>query len=174
MSSENFFRTIWWLINIQEPPLTYLCKTLVEVNIEYLWVLIKDNVSFKYQFISAVFLWHFSQIVFTQLVIFSRCVCVNAHTHTDLLCVSSKAVLYKLLGLRILYTHLYIWMCACVGCHVHVLSPYRAFGRWSHRGSCHWVLCLWNSQIQTHLLWQLVRESASQRLPKWVQIGGID
>lgn len=32
-SSENFFRTIWQLINIHQLSLTYLCKTLLQVTV---------------------------------------------------------------------------------------------------------------------------------------------
>ncbi len=61
-------------------------------------------------------------------------------------------------------------MCLCVlWCCRPVPSACRASVRWSHRVSCHGVLRLWNSQVQTDLLWKLVGESASQRLPEWVQ-----
>lgn len=37
---------------------------------------------------------------------------------------------------------------------------------WRHyRKTSAWLLCLWNSKVQSHLLWELVREDSSQRLP---------
>lgn len=54
----------------------------------------------------------------------------------------------------------------------NVTQPFlcRAGVRRGNSRPCLGVLCLRDSQIQTHLLWQLVGESASQRLSQWAHI----
>lgn len=64
------------------------------------------------------------------------------------------------------FCHLFCMWSAHKSLHVSVcLSSSRASVWGSHGSSGHGVLRLWNGQVQTHLLRQLVRERTSQRLP---------
>lgn len=96
MSSENFFRTIWGLINIQELPFTYFCKTrgrgqYLNIYESASRLMCRLSTSSLQQF-----LWHFHlfQIVIIQLLIYAGvCLCQCSHTGWSVVCLVLNCVI---------------------------------------------------------------------------------
>lgn len=127
---------------------------------QYLWVCVRAN---RYQVAAerSSFSWHFYlfHFVFTR---YSLCEFSPSLTQTGDLTSPSQLVLRWCT----LWTTEAISTYKCLG--LILSSPCRASGWRSDRNPCHWVLCMRNGQVQTHLLRQLVWESSPEGLPKWV------
>ena len=98
----------------------------------------------------------------------SVCVCLCVPLHVSECVCASECVLARR-WLHYLLTEL----CAETGLCV-LLASDRARSRGGHAAPGPGVLCVRNSQVQTHLLWKLVGEDPSQRLPQWVLRWGIN